>query len=451
MKAKIIYLAVAAYAVLLCSCSDFLSEKPDRNIVIPSTLNDFQALLDNSPIMNTGTGHLLGEISGDNLEVEKEAWSRLSSAYEKNSYIWAKDIFEGAASTDWNNPSMVILYSNLALEGADKVSRDPEPELWDNVRGSALFYRANAFLQLAQLFCKEYNPQTASQDPGIPLRLDSDITVKSNRYSVEQTYKRIVEDLSESIELLPAQPIAKTRPSRAAACALLARVYLLMGQYDFAVASAEQALSDYSTLIDYNTIDTTLAYPFSNRDEEILFFSTTLTPSILNPNIMDVAKDLYSSYSLNDLRKYCYYTTQNGRVKYKGAYSSTVAFFTGISTGEVWITLAEAYARTGDLDKAKTALQKLMRARYANGSLPQLPQQAGSLLYKILEERRKELPFRGLRWPDLKRLNRESTFAKTVTRNWGSETITLQPGSQLYIFPFPDAVVKITGMPQNIR
>jgi tetratricopeptide (TPR) repeat protein len=451
MKNIPLYLLLLTVISVSSSCSDFLNEKPDKNLVNPSTLEDFQALLDNSPIMNTGTGHLLGEISGDNLEVDKDTWSRLTSAYEKNAYIWAKDIFSGASSTDWNNPAMVILYCNLALEGTNKVSREINPALWDNVRGSALFFRANAFFQLLQLFGNPYHPQTAATDLGIPLRLESDISVKSKRSTVEECYNKITADLTSAAQLLPQNAIRKTRPSRAAAHALLARNYLTMGKYELAAKNAEYALTDYSTLIDFNSVDSTLASPFSNRDEEIVFFATTLSPQILTPNFMSVAHELYSEYDSTDLRRTRFFTVLNGKPKYKGAYFSTLAFFTGISTGEIWITLAEAKVRIGEVENAKIALQKLLSTRYEKGIPPKIPSEDEKLLALILEHRRKELTFKGLRWTDLRRLNIESKFAKTLTRNWNTELFSLEPGSPLYVFPIPDEVIRTTEMLQNIR
>jgi hypothetical protein len=62
----------------------------------------------------------------------------------------------------------------------------------------------------------------------------------------------------------------------------------------------------------------------------------------------------------------------------------------------------------------------------------------------VINERRKELLFGFNRFFDLKRLNTETEYAKTITRVFPlvnktvpQKTYTLQPNSRLYIVPFP--------------
>lgn len=62
----------------------------------------------------------------------------------------------------------------------------------------------------------------------------------------------------------------------------------------------------------------------------------------------------------------------------------------------------------------------------------------------IIDERRKELLFGFNRFWDLKRLNTETEYAKTITRVFPivtkdveQKTYTLKPDSRLYIIPFP--------------
>ena len=71
-------------------------------------------------------------------------------------------------------------------------------------------------------------------------------------------------------------------------------------------------------------------------------------------------------------------------------------------------------------------------------------------LTKILTERRKELPFRGLRWMDIKRLNKEGANIILV-RNMNGQTYTLQPNHIRYALPIPESVIALSGMQQNPR
>ena len=59
---------------------------------------------------------------------------------------------------------------------------------------------------------------------------------------------------------------------------------------------------------------------------------------------------------------------------------------------------------------------------------------AGVLLETILQERRKELLFRGRRWADLKRLNLEAKFKKDLIRTINGQEYRLPFNSLKYCF-----------------
>src|SRR5690606_27034162 len=132
---------------------------------------------------------------------------------------------EGNQVNDWDNGYSRILHANIALEGLQKYTpNERERQALNNAKGSALFLRAYSHYQLAQLFCKPYDSNMAAATLGIPLRLQSDINVKPVRSTVEQTYRSIIDDLTEAADLLPNEPLFNRRPSRPAVFALLAKV-----------------------------------------------------------------------------------------------------------------------------------------------------------------------------------------------------------------------------------
>lgn len=57
---------------------------------------------------------------------------------------------------------------------------------------------------------------------------------------------------------------------------------------------------------------------------------------------------------------------------------------------------------------------------------------------------------RGLRWMDLKRLNKDSANI-ILTRQVNGQTYTLQPNDLRYALPLPEDIIQITGMQQNPR
>src|SRR5690606_21974058 len=112
--------------------------------------------------------------------------------------------------------------------------------------------------------------------------------------------------------------------------------------------------------------------------------------------------------------------------------------------------------RAGRTPEAMEHLNHLLSNRWAADHFAPL-QVSGSeeCLRLILEERRKELLSRGVRWSDLRRLNKDPRFAKTLVRviDNGSNptTYTLPPNDPRYVFLIPQEVIRITGMQQNLR
>src|SRR5690606_31640257 len=214
------------------------------------------------------------------------------------------NIFINTQSDDWNHGYKKILYANVVLEGLAKIGRSADnQEEWDNIKGGALYFRALTLYQLAQLFCKPYEKETAGQELGLPLRTESDINVSYDRSTLEETYQFIINDLNNAFELLPVRSITNYRPSGEAVYALLARIYLQMGDYDAALKNAESSLQRNSYLIDFNTLDqeTRLPFPLMMEDnKEIIFVSLMSQLSVLSPPRFNIDTVLYSLYEDTD-------------------------------------------------------------------------------------------------------------------------------------------------------
>lgn len=448
--------------LLFCACKkqDFLDKKPSSNLVVPTSLNDFQALLDNDQVM--GKAPVLGEISADNYFITDSYLPLLDSRIQ-NAYVWASDIFGSEENIeDWNVPYKQVYYSNVVLDGLTgiKVSGDNQAQ-FNLVKGSALFLRAFAFSNLIQAFAPGYDATTAKNDIGIPLRLTSDINAASSMASVEQSYNQVTQDLRMAISLLPASVGGYlNRPPKAAAQALLARVYLNMHKYDSAKLYADSVLLTNPTLIDYNTLDVSTFLPFKkNSNVEVLYLATSvdygisyqILTGLFYPNVI-VDTTLVRSYDPNDLRLAAFFQ-QNGTDSFnlKGNYNGLIYIFLGMAIDEVYLIRAESFARLGKLDSAAHDLNSLLENRYKRGTFVQLSfadQQIA--LNTIWAERRKELPFRGLRWPDLKRLNKEGASI-TLTRIVNGIKHTLAPNSNLYVLPIPPDAVRLGHYPKTDR
>jgi len=228
-----------------CKKGSFLDAHPDQSIAVPTTIANCQALLDNDVVMNGygGFGYpSLGETGSDDYYVTNGQYAQYTGA-DQRATVWATDIYSGEELNDWDLPYRTVLYANVALEGLRAIHPSPEAQAaWNNVRGTALFFRAFAYYQLAQIFAPVYDSGTATQDLGLPLRKATDVNEKFTRASVQETYDQVINDLIAAEPLLPETTQFPTRPSRAAVYALLSRVYLSAGAYPMALLYASSCL-----------------------------------------------------------------------------------------------------------------------------------------------------------------------------------------------------------------
>ncbi len=458
---NIVYLLLGMLIMLnLSSCKkqdDWLNIKSTQNAVTPATLKDYQAVLDNTVVMNTNYS-VIGLLGSDNLYIPDANLNGLD-ALSRNAYLWTKDIYQGATSSDWLYAYQMVEYANIVLDGLGQSGSGTAA--YNNVKGSALFYRSYGFYQLSQLFCKPYLASSAGTDPGIPVRLSSDVNEKSLRGTVQQTYTQMIGDLQQAVSLLPQTPLYTTRPSSTAACALLAKIYLSMGDYVHAGQYADKALQINSRLIDYNTLNPGTANPFptfAKGNPEIIFYAYTYAlPAVYSSSAAQgrINPALLQSYEDADLRKSAFFIADGttGLYKFKGSYSAQAYDFSGIANDELYLIRAECNARTGNPAAALTDLNKLLKNRYLNGAFqPVNISVTTDLINRIILERRKELPFTAnLRWEDLRRLNQDPVYALTLTRSYGGATYTLLPNSNFYTLPIPDDEINLDGLQQNPR
>lgn len=452
-------LFVFSALVLLSACGrEFLEIKRSRGQVVPNSVADFQAILDRSQDMNRSSSHELSVIGADEYDVADNQWESLRDPYQKNGYIWNADVYEHQDVDDWNSAYFRILIANMVLEGAAGiVPSAAERAAWNNIRGSALFFRAWNHYQLAQLFCKPYDPQTASTEKGIPLRLESDVTLKMGRGSLEGVYRQIIGDLREASDLLPVEPANKMRSSKPAVLALLARVFLMMGDYEQAGQTANRCLELTDELVDFNGLDLTTTQLFlldyGETNPEMLFYSVMDNITITNTSRFHADTTLLSMYDVGDLRAPGYFRDAGGgRMVFKASYGGSVTFFTGLATDEVYLIASECAARNGNTADALRYLNTLLSNRYEPSLYqPVALADPNELLKVILRERRKELVLRGVRWEDLRRLNKDPEHATTLTRVVNGVAHTLEPGSPRWVWPIPDKEVDIGDLPQNER
>ncbi|MHC8949751.1 RagB/SusD family nutrient uptake outer membrane protein [Sphingobacterium hungaricum] len=458
----ILLLLIGCLILLLQSCNreDFLNQSPNSSLVIPSTFEHFQAMLDRDATMNgansIGLTPFLGEIASDDYYISDDAYNNILSPENRNLYLWKENPYEGTVAYSWQYPYEALLIANTVLDGLE--SMDEEGKATDQyqfIQAQARFHKAHIYHELAQVFCDVYNPNGDNLQRGIPLKDGSDINDDPYIVTVAQTYQEIISLLNMALPHLTADDTYRTRPSIQGAYALLSRVYLSMSDYEKAKLYADSCLAINSELLDFNLISTTYAYPFygwSNpvNSTEMIFYSAMM--GSLSQNLPTsytfVCSDttLMRSYATNDLRRLIFFEPRkDGSYLFKGSYNfNSGMYFSGLCVDEILLNRSESLVRAGDVDGSLADLNKLLKMRWNKAVVypPITELDAGKLLKLVLQERRKELIFRGLRWTDLRRLNLEG-YAITLKRKINGQEYFLRPGDPQWTFPYP------LGLPIN--
>ncbi len=454
---KLLVFSLLAIVAFTASCKKFLDKKSSNAITTPTGIADLQALLDDATaIMNQGGTPAFSEASANDYILMPGMYERYPP-WEQHAYKWKP--YNYIYPNDWSYSYAPIYNANYCLEILDKISPGLlDKTAWENVKGSALFFRSYYFLGLLWTFAKTFDEATAASDPGIVLRLSSDYNEPSYRSSVQDCYRRVITDANEAVEYLPDLPSHPFRPSKAAAYGLLARTYLSMRNYDSAYIYADACLAIKNDLIDLNGDEDLLglnaSFPFKQFNKETIFYTemcATGTYGLMIPSRSYIDTLLYKSYDTNDLRKQAYFRNSNGYNVYKGSYSQGGRLFTGIATDELYLVRAEAAARKAqpDLPAALQDLNTLLSHRYSKAAfIPETINSPGLLIQKIQDERRKELLYRGVRWSDIKRFNKEGANI-ILRRTVNGETFQLLPGDPYYALPLPFDIISTTGIVQN--
>jgi starch-binding outer membrane protein, SusD/RagB family len=429
------------------SCKKYLDKKPSAALVIPSSAKDAQSILDNALLFNASWPFNL-ELASDDLYISSAEWESRPAA-ERNTYIWAENVFNENPINAWSTSYNIIYTANIVLDETKKGLAGSLQDI-NNVEGQALFFRAFAFYHLVQLFAPPYNNSDAATKWGIPLRLDADFNKPTTRASLAQSYAQITEDLKRAVNFLPSQQAVKTRPSKQAALTLLARVALIMGKNNEAALFAEQALAISNRLLNYNTLNELLARPIALFNDEVHFHSTLIsaTSLVIQAKVDSV---LYNSYETNDRRRLVNFRRNaDGSYTFKAGHEGSGRIFNGFTNGELYLIKAEALARLNNTTDAMNTLNSLLVTRWRTGTfIPLTASDQIDALNQILKERRKELLFRGIRWTDLRRLNQDPATAKIIQRKINNTAIPLEPNSKRYTFKIPLNVIQFTGIQQN--
>lgn len=239
---KYIGFSIIALGLTLTSCDDWLDKLPDNRMEL-QTPSDVSSLLV-SAYPSSHPAYLLEMYSDNTDDCVNPSWSE-ASRFQAQAYNW-EDITETGEDESpqelWNRHYLAIASANAAI---DLIEGKGSPAEYNEQLGEALLCRAYAMFQLSTVFCKAYNPATASTDLGLPYPTHPEKVVGTvyTRGTMEDLYGQIDKDLQRGLPLVSSNySKPKFHFNTEAAKAFAARFYLYKGDFAKAITYATEVL-----------------------------------------------------------------------------------------------------------------------------------------------------------------------------------------------------------------
>ena len=355
--------------------------------------------------------------------------------------------------------------------------------------------RAYNYFFLLNTFAKPYNAATAGTDRGIILRKKFELEIPGKQYTIAEGYDFILQDLNEAIGDLPEKAANVLRADKAFGYAFRAKVHLFMRNFDDALKDALEALKfshhelwdisgDFAKYVAgagfpptippsflfpmyINGVDANGNYFFSHPMEhsENLFYAYS-SPAGHPCYLRKPIADLFVAIPGTDLR-YNFIATPAAAHKdaEPGAFllspppSKIYMNDCGMRLSEVYLMVAECYARKGEIDLALKYLNDLRKTRIMTTDFKALTatdinNDKDKALTLVRQERTRKFIGGCNGFFDLRRFCTEfnETLTKTYTDTKGeTHTYILKPDSHLLTFPFPVPAMQNSDLIQNSK
>lgn len=505
---------------LLVGCNpidDFLNEEPSKNTMKPiETLEQLDAVLASYAVYPVNFFQEKGDMM-----VASDDFAFLTMIQDNKSYnleylaygLWCDENINGRYST-WGAEYTKVYYANLVLEYINKVTGDEAAKA--NLKADAHFLRAYSFFTIALAHTLYYDGSNGDE-LGISLKVTPSFEENVSRANLKDTWDFIERDLQEALKIT--KPFIREdgmhvnwRGSTGAVKAFAARYYLYRADYEKAKYYALEALKEFDGFKDFNDPSEMYykssvgKYELTDTGETVylrrpyiwnqlvtywgmepnmevllgwdeLFYARTTqcATSWFIPSAELLAtfeEDVPEGKPENDLRyKFFmapYYSISTFKIKtsdriYPGYIQFMGEVLSGPTVAEMNLIIAEVLARGGDASGAMARVNALRRNRIESSVYTDLTAASADIaLKKVLQERRREMPF-GIRWYDIKRLNaNDPSNQVTIKRNFykytstavlpndGIVTYTLEPNSRHYAIPLHnDEIAKSNGVIQQ--
>lgn len=403
-------LLISAFTLLFSACDEKLHLPPaqavDQDVALESDANVKTVLVGaydqvSSSRLYGGILMLLPEMLSGNKEI------RWQGTYSEPREVFNKNIFTNNLYVTelWTDAYEVINTANNVLEAIPVVNEEDQ----GRVRGEALFLRGSMFFELTRLYGQPYVAGNTNSDLAVPLVLTPTRGIEESSYvsrnTVQEAYTQVLEDLTTAESLLP-----ETNgffATKAAASAMLSRVYLQMERFADARDAADRAIVSSGKNLNaaygdafnntQNTTEDIFAIQVSAQDGEnhMQMFYSIPEFGGRDGDVVPLQAH-FNLYEAGDDRLKLFYTGNgDNRIgKWKIQYTNLSI----IRVAEMYLTRAEGNLREGTAIGA-TPLEDLNRIRQR----VKLPLKATATLEDILKERKLELAHEGHFLHDVKR------------------------------------------------
>jgi hypothetical protein len=404
-------------------------------------------------------------LTGDELALWNGVDNSKQIAYYNNKLM--ENPISSVGSEFWFAIYRNIFSCNAAIEGLDQ-AENLTPLVKQQLLGESKFLRAFFYFNLINLF------------GDVPLALSTDYKVNSGlpRSSKSQVYQQIIVDLIEAKSLLNDKYLQgnawtryqigqeeRVRPTKAAARALLARVYLYINNWVDAEHNSTEIINDAS-LYSLSSLDAVFLRNNSeaiwqlqpvdnyitNTNDGNLFVLPSAGPNSYPGNPVFLSDYQISCFESNDQRKMKWINSVSVNHEifyYPFKYKENIPdaplteYLMMFRLGEQYLIRAEARAQLDNISGAQSDLNAI---RNRAGLSDTQANDKTSLLKAILNERQVELfTESGHRWFDLKRTGKVDEVMSIVTPEKGG---TWNTNWQLYPIPLGD-IQKNSNLRQN--
>jgi len=417
-KYKYLSIIISLLALSFTACDDNLSIEPEQNILTDVAIGSPENI---SNILNNAYGTARSSSSyGGGIALASELIANNGDIWWNGTYVDPAQFDEKAILTDnafvqdiWMNGYDIINQTNIILSNLSVFTDTYKKEVTE---GEAKFLRGLTYFDLARLFSKPYVSGVQNSQPGVPVVLTAVLDPYNLEYptrnTLDEVYAQVISDLTDAYDLLPASnDIYATKYS---AGALLARVYLEMGDYENARAMADDVINNSGASLtstfdgafnnSENSAEDLFAWQVTSQDASSNYFNVFWAGKDYggrsgNPDI-DIEDQHYNIYddADDDRANFFYEAKWMCTTKWQNQFGN-IPF---LRLSEMYLVRAESNFRKST-EIGDTPLNDINTLRErANASLFDTMD-----LATILMERKRELAFEGFALFDAKRLGED--------------------------------------------